>query len=57
MLFTEKSVADPGVREEMIERYSRMATPLAVIGGRIFWGFGQNRAEIEKLIAPAGMKG
>jgi hypothetical protein len=34
----------------MTEKFGRMATPLAVISGREFWGFAQNRAEIEKLI-------
>jgi len=38
------------VRDEMIEKFSRMATPLAVIGGRKFWGFTQNRTEIEELV-------
>ena len=32
-------------------KYGRMATPLAVIGDRLFWGFAQNRIEIEKLVA------
>lgn len=41
----------------MLERYGRMATPLAVIGGRVFWGFGQNRAEIENLVAGIRGKG
>jgi len=34
----------------MVEQYGRMATPLAVIGERKFWGFIQNRSEIESLI-------
>jgi hypothetical protein len=37
------------VRDEMILKFGRMATPLAVIGERKFWGFAQNRTEIEKL--------
>ncbi|HYQ48387.1 MAG TPA: glutaredoxin family protein [Thermodesulfovibrionales bacterium] len=48
--FTEKNVSDSAVREEMIAKFGRMATPLAVIGGKRFWGFAQNRAEIEKLV-------
>jgi hypothetical protein len=34
----------------MTETFGRMATPLAVIGDRKFWGFAQNRSEIEKLV-------
>lgn len=34
----------------MIERFGRMATPLAVIGERKFWGFMQNRTEIKELL-------
>lgn len=34
----------------MVSQFGRMATPLAVIGERKFWGFAQNRAEIEKLV-------
>jgi len=49
-VFTEKDIAVKEVRDEMIEKFDRMATPLAVIGGRMFWGFTQNRTEIEKLI-------
>jgi len=49
-VFTEKSVADKEVRDEMIEKFGRMATPLAVIAERKFWGFTQNRTEIEKVI-------
>jgi hypothetical protein len=49
-VFTEKDIADREVRDEMIEKFGRMATPLAVIGERKFWGFSQNRTEIEKLI-------
>jgi hypothetical protein len=52
--FTEKNVADKDIRDEMTEKFGRMATPLAVINGKEFWGFSQNRAEIERLIK--GMK-
>jgi hypothetical protein len=34
----------------MTVKFGRMATPLAVIGEKKFWGFAQNRPEIEKLI-------
>jgi len=34
----------------MTEKFGRMATPLAVIGGKTFWGFAQNRMEIEKRV-------
>ncbi len=37
----------------MVEKYNRMATPLAVIGERLFWGFQQNREEVEKLVKKA----
>jgi len=34
----------------MIAKFGRMATPLAVIGERRFWGFTQNRTDIEELV-------
>ena len=34
----------------MTEKFGRMATPLAIIGAKKFWGFAQNRTEIEKLV-------
>jgi len=34
----------------MTEKFGRMATPLAVIGGKKFWGFAKNRMEIEGLV-------
>ena len=51
MRFTLKDVAtDRGAREELIEKYGRMATPTLDIGGRVFLGFKQNREEIEKIV-------
>jgi len=34
----------------MIKDFGRLATPLVIIDGKQFWGFAQNRTEIEKLI-------
>ncbi len=51
MRFTDRDVsADAGARTELIERYGRIATPVLVVGERMFLGFRQNRAEIERAI-------
>ncbi len=51
MRFIHKDVgADKAARQELIEKYGRMATPTLVINGRVFLGFRQNREEIEEMI-------
>lgn len=51
MKFTHKNVGlDRNARQELIEKYGRMATPTIVIGGKVFLGFKQNREEIEKIV-------
>jgi hypothetical protein len=34
----------------LVEKYHRLATPTIVIGEKVFVGFGENRAEIEKML-------
>jgi len=49
--FTHKDIAtDASVREELVAKYGRLATPVLIIGEKIFLGFKQNREEIEKII-------
>ncbi|MEC4676029.1 MAG: glutaredoxin domain-containing protein [Nitrospirota bacterium] len=51
MAFTGRDVAgDPSAGEELVSRYGRMATPTIIIGDKIFLGFQDNRAEIEKAL-------
>jgi len=44
-------VNDESARKELVEKYRRPATPTIVIEGKVFVGFKDNRAEIEKLLA------
>jgi hypothetical protein len=37
-------------REELVNRHGRMATPTLSIGDKVFLGFRENRAEIEKIL-------
>ncbi len=51
VLFVEKNIAeDKSAREELANKYGRMATPTIVIGEKMFLGFRENRQEIEKLL-------
>jgi len=34
----------------LVEKYHRLATPTIVIGKRVFVGFKEHRADIEKLL-------
>jgi hypothetical protein len=43
---------DKSAREELAVKYGRLATPVLVIGERMFLGFRDNREEIEKLVEP-----
>jgi hypothetical protein len=42
---------DREARQELVEKYGRLATPVLVAGEKMFLGFRQNRDEIEKLIS------
>jgi hypothetical protein len=42
--------SDKSAREELVEKFGRMATPTLVIGERFFLGFKQNREEVEKIV-------
>ncbi len=51
VLFVEKNIAeDKSAREELANKYGRMATPTILIGEKMFLGFRENRQEIEKLL-------
>ena len=41
---------DASARQELIEKYGRMATPTLVIGDKVLLGFSLNRDEIEREI-------
>ncbi|HUO77799.1 MAG TPA: glutaredoxin family protein [Thermodesulfovibrionales bacterium] len=43
-------VHDESARKELVEKYHRLATPTIVIGKRVFVGFKEHRADIEKLL-------
>ena len=52
MAFEVKDIAgDEAARKELVEKYWRLATPAIVIDGKVFVGFRDNRAEIEKLLS------
>ncbi len=38
------------VREQMVKRLGRLATPAIVIGNQVFWGFEDNKDEIAELL-------
>ena len=46
--FETKNVEEGPVRDELLERFNRLATPTIVIGETVFTGFAQNREEIQK---------
>ena len=49
--FTDKNVADDkSAREELAEKFGRMATPALVIADKMFLGFRENREAIERLL-------
>lgn len=43
-------IADPASRELMVRRFGRVATPVIVVGKRVFWGFADNRVDIADLL-------
>ncbi|MBI5640477.1 MAG: glutaredoxin family protein [Nitrospirae bacterium] len=49
--FTDRDISVKEVREELVNKHGRMATPTLVIGDKVFLGFRQNREEIEKALA------
>jgi len=56
VLFIDKNIAeDKSAREELANKYGRLATPTIVIGEKVFLGFSENRRAIEKLLE--GQKG
>ena len=49
--YIDKNIADDkSVRDELANKYGRLATPTIVIGEKVFLGFSENREEIEKLL-------
>lgn len=47
---TVKDIANPENRDELVEKYGRMAVPTMVINGEVILGFVANKDKIEKLI-------
>jgi len=43
-------VEDPKFRDELVEKYGRMATPTIVIGHEVILGFGINKDKIMKKL-------
>jgi glutaredoxin len=50
VLFIDKNIEDKFAREELANKYGRLATPTIVIGEKVFLGFSENRQAIEKLL-------
>ena len=51
MPFVDKNIADDkSAREELADKYGRLATPTIIIGEKVFLGFRENRQAIEKLL-------
>ncbi len=48
--FTEKPVENEVFKQELIEKYQRLATPTIVINDQVFLGFSENRASLKKLL-------
>jgi hypothetical protein len=44
------NVEDPKFREELVEKYGRMATPTIIIGDEVILGFGINKEKIMKKL-------
>jgi glutaredoxin 3 len=45
-----KNIADAKNRQELVNKYKRMAVPTIIIGSKIFLGFEQNKDEIIKIL-------
>lgn len=41
---------DPKFRDELVEKYGRMATPTIIIGDEVILGFGINKEKIMKKL-------
>ena len=49
--FIDKNIAeDRAAREELADKYGRLAAPTIVIGDKVFLGFAEHRDAIEKLL-------
>jgi glutaredoxin 3 len=48
--FEEKGIEDPKSREELMEKYKRMAVPTIIINDEVILGFSQNMGRIKKLL-------
>lgn len=54
-MFIDKNIAeDKSARDELAGKYGRMATPVILIGDKIFLGFKENRESIEELLDGKG---
>lgn len=45
-----RNIADAQVREELKNKYKRMAVPTIIVGDKVILGFAENRSEITKLL-------
>jgi glutaredoxin len=48
--FEEKNVENPKLKDELVEKYGRMATPTIIIGEEVILGFGINKDKITKKL-------
>lgn len=44
--FEDKNVEEPKFRDELVEKYGRMATPTIIIDHEVILGFGINKEKI-----------
>ncbi|MGB7062790.1 MAG: glutaredoxin domain-containing protein [Candidatus Zixiibacteriota bacterium] len=50
--FEDRSVENPKFRDELVEKYERMATPTIIIDDEIILGFGINKSKIMGKLNP-----
>ncbi|HHN65971.1 MAG TPA: glutaredoxin family protein [Nitrospirae bacterium] len=48
--FTDRDIMDERWRNELEQKYGRLATPTIVIGSRVFVGFRENLKDIEEAL-------
>jgi len=49
-VFEDKNVEEPRFRDELVEKYGRMATPTIIIDDEVILGFGINKEKIIKKL-------
>lgn len=48
--YEERNAQEPGYRNELINKYRRMAVPTIIINNEVITGFAANREKIEKML-------